>query len=607
MKNRLKFILSFLLISMLLPMSVINASSGDTIIVQAPHGATKSTPNPPGTVRVDLGANGGPILINGELLINAPAHSTIIRHPNGSSTVTVGGFTIIAPAGSAISMPSPAGTLRVDFGSGGTVNVNGTNLATASAGVGVVFNTNNTTTAIVGSTSITMPTTNGPTITDNSNGTVTVTLPGQLPITIPASGGNYYAVFFNSNGGGNIAAQIIESGNNIIMPATPSRTGFTFEGWYSNAALTNPWNFGTSTVSSITTLFARWQAAYIPAPPSTSPEPEPTPTPTPETGTGAGSISRPTCEEEVIEELVEETPAEEVIPDEEEPEIDPTDDEPEELQDEEPSAEVEPAEYNADTEANESDETAEDATTIFSSWSDFGNSSPLNDNVAGYRIVSRPTNAQFLQGTLPAFTGGDGLFYAIAFRTNLDNQQRIIAANVPAGLPFAFESPQLHENETITEISIEFDTVPVGFGMGDTITYRFVLLDKDNSSIHWTIEFGSARNTNFMVFSIFDSIDRVSGLQSGHYEVESWTNLQAVISTVQVTLDNPTVTVGEIEAAGATLQQAIDDLAPAPIPSPFTLGNILSTVAGIAVFGLVVFVITKLLKFKKRTALVTVS
>jgi len=551
MKTKLKFILLVVVFMVLLPSSVIADEVRITITV--PLGATITTPNPPGTIRVDLGANGG------------------------------------------------------------IISIDGVNLATASAGVSVVFNTNNTTTAIVGSTSITMPTTNGPHIVDNGNGTVTVTLPGQLPITIPANGGNWYAVFFNSNGGSTVGAQIIESGTGIVMPATPSQTGYDFVGWYSNAALTNAWNFNVNMVNDITTLFARWDADYIP-----SPEPEPTlpPVPEPEVPT-----TTPVEGDLVEEPPVEEIPAEEI---EEVTEMEPPlQEEPqEEPYEEAPEVETEPGEQPAEIETavNESDETAagevtplsEDADNeyteddekviIYSSWSDFGNFTPLNDNVAHYRIVSRPTGARFLHGELPAFTGGEGLLYTISFRTNVDNVQRVIAANIPANRPFRFLSPQLQDEETITEISIMFDTVPVGFGIGDTITYSFVLLDKENASIRWTIEYGEAWNRNYMLFSILDNVDTVSGLHSGNYELASWANLQTVISTVQTILDNPNVTVAELETANMMLQQAINDLAPTPVPSPFTFGSILSTAAIIAWFGLIIFTLVKLLK--KRMALI---
>jgi uncharacterized repeat protein (TIGR02543 family) len=68
-----------------------------------------------------------------------------------------------------------------------------------------------------------------------------------------------YTVTFNSNSGsavGNIPD--VEYGSKITAPADPTRTGYTFAGWYKDAAFTNQWVFNTDTVTSITTLYAKW-------------------------------------------------------------------------------------------------------------------------------------------------------------------------------------------------------------------------------------------------------------------------------------------------------------------------------------------------------------
>ncbi|HCT29336.1 MAG TPA: hypothetical protein DIW31_01045, partial [Bacteroidales bacterium] len=46
----------------------------------------------------------------------------------------------------------------------------------------------------------------------------------------------------------------------IISPDDPTRTGYTFEGWYKEAACTNAWNFATDLVTTNVTLYARWTA-----------------------------------------------------------------------------------------------------------------------------------------------------------------------------------------------------------------------------------------------------------------------------------------------------------------------------------------------------------
>jgi uncharacterized repeat protein (TIGR02543 family) len=50
----------------------------------------------------------------------------------------------------------------------------------------------------------------------------------------------------------------IISGVTITEPTPPVRTGYTFGGWYKEAACTNAWNFSTDAVTVETTLYAKW-------------------------------------------------------------------------------------------------------------------------------------------------------------------------------------------------------------------------------------------------------------------------------------------------------------------------------------------------------------
>jgi len=67
-------------------------------------------------------------------------------------------------------------------------------------------------------------------------------------------------VTFDSNGGSSVSSKYVAEGETVAEPADPTRTGYTFDGWYSNSALTAIWNFDTNTVSSATTLYAKWTA-----------------------------------------------------------------------------------------------------------------------------------------------------------------------------------------------------------------------------------------------------------------------------------------------------------------------------------------------------------
>ena len=67
----------------------------------------------------------------------------------------------------------------------------------------------------------------------------------------------YYTVTFNSNGGSRISDQTVESGETATRPDNPTRSGYTFDNWYSNSALTTAYNF-SSPVTGDLTLWAKW-------------------------------------------------------------------------------------------------------------------------------------------------------------------------------------------------------------------------------------------------------------------------------------------------------------------------------------------------------------
>ena len=66
-----------------------------------------------------------------------------------------------------------------------------------------------------------------------------------------------YTVTFNSNGGSAVSSQSVTYNGTATAPVAPTRTGYTFAGWYSNAALTTAFSFSTRITSNIT-LYAKW-------------------------------------------------------------------------------------------------------------------------------------------------------------------------------------------------------------------------------------------------------------------------------------------------------------------------------------------------------------
>jgi len=73
-------------------------------------------------------------------------------------------------------------------------------------------------------------------------------------ITLYAKWKNTFVVTFNSNGGNAVDPQTVPQGNKVPKPADPTRTGYTFVGWFIGD---NEWNFETAIIAAIT-LVAKW-------------------------------------------------------------------------------------------------------------------------------------------------------------------------------------------------------------------------------------------------------------------------------------------------------------------------------------------------------------
>jgi uncharacterized repeat protein (TIGR02543 family) len=84
--------------------------------------------------------------------------------------------------------------------------------------------------------------------TSTSTKTYATTFSGQWVIMVT----------FNCQGGSSVEAQSFNFGGIITEPVAPTRTGYTFGGWYKEAACTNTWNFATETVTASVILYAKW-------------------------------------------------------------------------------------------------------------------------------------------------------------------------------------------------------------------------------------------------------------------------------------------------------------------------------------------------------------
>ncbi len=74
------------------------------------------------------------------------------------------------------------------------------------------------------------------------------------------SNSSTYSVLLNSNGGTAIVTQEIVSGSKVTEPPSPTKSGFSFTGWYSDSLFTKKWDFAQNKIIGDTTLWAQWSS-----------------------------------------------------------------------------------------------------------------------------------------------------------------------------------------------------------------------------------------------------------------------------------------------------------------------------------------------------------
>lgn len=76
-----------------------------------------------------------------------------------------------------------------------------------------------------------------------------------------------YLVTFNDNVVGvditMPSVQEVENGGKVTQPTNPTRTNYSFGGWYTTSGLTTPWDFDNDTISQNTTLYAKWTTSFL--------------------------------------------------------------------------------------------------------------------------------------------------------------------------------------------------------------------------------------------------------------------------------------------------------------------------------------------------------
>lgn len=67
-----------------------------------------------------------------------------------------------------------------------------------------------------------------------------------------------YTVTFDSQGGSSVEKQTVSAGGKAEKPSDPTRSGYTFGGWYTEKECKTAWDFSKDTVTKDLTLYAKW-------------------------------------------------------------------------------------------------------------------------------------------------------------------------------------------------------------------------------------------------------------------------------------------------------------------------------------------------------------
>jgi len=89
-----------------------------------------------------------------------------------------------------------------------------------------------------------------------------VSMLDNLPKTRSGDIAPSFEVTFNSNGGSNVAKQTVTFNGTVTRPADPTRSGYSFGGWYKDSGLKNLYDFSTKVIENIT-LYAKWVPSIV--------------------------------------------------------------------------------------------------------------------------------------------------------------------------------------------------------------------------------------------------------------------------------------------------------------------------------------------------------
>ena len=83
-----------------------------------------------------------------------------------------------------------------------------------------------------------------------------------------------HTVSFSTGGGSEVPSQTVPSGGKAVKPDDPTKDGYTFQGWYTEAEAENTYDFNTPVTKSFT-LYAKWEKVNEPVKPDKPNKPKP--------------------------------------------------------------------------------------------------------------------------------------------------------------------------------------------------------------------------------------------------------------------------------------------------------------------------------------------
>lgn len=73
-----------------------------------------------------------------------------------------------------------------------------------------------------------------------------------------------FTVSFDSNGGSSVSPVTVTNGKPLTTKVIPTKDGYVFDGWYTDAELTTPFGFDITLITKDITLYAKWSLAVQP-------------------------------------------------------------------------------------------------------------------------------------------------------------------------------------------------------------------------------------------------------------------------------------------------------------------------------------------------------